>query len=235
MEIFYCPEAGNGIRYLNEEESRHCTKVLRHHPGDEIAIVDGNGNWFESKLDENANEKKCSFQVLREKINYHKRNYRLHIAISPTKHADRFEWFLEKATEIGVDEITPVICQRTERAKINLQRMEKILISAMKQSLQAYLPKLHEPVYVKNFIQNKHTPDQLFIAHCDEKKQVEISSFINKMESSVMLIGPEGDFTPEEIALACRNNFIPVSLGKNRLRTETAGIAACLTFAILHK
>jgi 16S rRNA (uracil1498-N3)-methyltransferase len=235
MEIFYCAEPSNGIRYLNEEESRHCIKVLRHHPGDEIVIVDGNGNWFESKLDENANEKKCSFQVLRERINYHKRNYKLHIAISPTKQSDRFEWFLEKATEMGVDEITPVICQRTERVKMNLLRMEKILISAMKQSLQAYLPKLFEPVLFKNFIENKNTFDQRFIASCNLENRIEISSLIKKNKSSIILIGPEGDFTDEETDLASQNNFTAVSLGENRLRTETAGVAACVTFAMLNK
>jgi 16S rRNA (uracil1498-N3)-methyltransferase len=164
---------------------------------------------------------------------YMKRNHYLHIGIAPTKSMDRLEWFLEKATEIGIDEITPVFCAHSERIRMKTDRLQKILVAAMKQSLKAYLPKLNEPAELKNLITTGFA-GQKFIAYCESGKEYELQKVYRKGDNAFILIGPEGDFSAEEISLAIKHEFIPISLGKSRLRTETAGIVACHTINLLN-
>jgi 16S rRNA (uracil1498-N3)-methyltransferase len=164
---------------------------------------------------------------------YLKQNYFLHIGIAPTKSMDRFEWFLEKAVEIGIDEITPVFCAHSERIKMKTDRLQKILISAMKQSLKAYLPKLNEPSDLKSLLL-KDLKGQKFIAYCESGEEDELQRVYRRGEDAVILIGPEGDFSSEEVSIAEKKEFIPISLGKSRLRTETAGIVACHTILLMN-
>ena len=230
MQLFYCPEVFEGSSHLSSEESKHCIKVLRKQEGDTIHLIDGRGNFYEVKITL-ASQKKTAFVILRE-WNETNRPYKLHIAIAPTKNNDRFEWFLEKATEIGIDEITPIICERSERKVIKNERMEKIILSATKQSLKATLPKLNQAVSFDDFIK-KELNSSCFIAHCEEQKKISLQTTISA--NSTLLIGPEGDFSAKEIHLALDRNFKPVSLGNSRLRTETAGIVACHTLALHHE
>jgi 16S rRNA (uracil1498-N3)-methyltransferase len=226
MQIFYTPDI-SGIQYrLTEDESKHAIRVLRMNTGDEIILVDGKGNLFKGRIAD-PNPKRCEVIVDDIQKEFEKRNYNLHIAISPLKNSDRFEWFLEKATEIGIDTITPLICARTEKKGFNTERSYRIVESAMKQSIKAYRPVINEPVKFENFI-GKQDYKRKLIATC-EGERVLISSAYNVGDDVVILIGPEGDFTPEETGIAIKNGFIAVSMGNSRLRTETAGIVACHT------
>lgn len=230
MQLFYCPEVFEGSPYLSSEESKHCVKVLRKQEGDTIHLIDGRGNFYEVKITL-ASQKKVGFEIL-SVWKEAPRSYSLHIAIAPTKSNDRFEWFLEKATEIGVDEITPLICEHSERKIIKNERMEKIILSATKQSLKASLPKLNPAISFNEFVQKEFNSD-CFIAHCEEQKKISLQSVVSA--NSTILIGPEGDFSSKEIDFALDYNFKPVSLGNSRLRTETAGIVACHTLALHHE
>lgn len=172
-----------------------------------------------------ASDSKCTVQI----ISFEKKEeskFKLHLAVAPTKMNDRFEWFLEKATEIGIHEITPIICDRSERKVINAERFDKIILSAMKQSNELFLPKLNNAVTFKEFIKQQNKGLQL-IAHCEETDKKTLKSVLKPNENVTLLIGPEGDFSEKEIALALENNYIPVSLGNTRLRTETAAVVAC--------
>ena len=225
MHFFYTKHVNADTYELTKEESKHCCMVLRKKQGDAIYLVDGKGTFFVTEiLDDNP--KKTSVKIIEKVKNYKKRNYNLHLAIAPTKNISRFEWFLEKATEIGIDEITPIISNRSERKHLNLERMNKILISAMKQSLKAHLPKINECIKFKDFIAKCNCQRKL-IAHCGETEKTPLQKKIKINENSCILIGPEGDFTKEEVELAKQNRFDFVSLGENRLRTETAGIYSC--------
>ena len=230
MQLFYCPEVFEGSSHLSSEESKHCIKVLRKQEGDTIHLIDGHGSFYEVKITL-ASQKKTGFDIL-SKWNETTRSYKLHIAIAPTKNNDRFEWFLEKATEIGIDEITPIICERSERKVIKHERMEKIILSATKQSLKATLPKLNQAVSFDDFVK-KNLNSDCFIAHCEEQKKIRLQTIASV--NSTILIGPEGDFSTKEIELALDHNFKPLSLGNSRLRTETAGIVACHTLALHHE
>jgi 16S rRNA (uracil1498-N3)-methyltransferase len=230
MQLFYCPKVFEGSSHLSSEESKHCIKVLRKQEGDTIHLIDGRGNFYEVKITL-ASQKKTGFEIVR-KWEDKPLPYALHIAIAPTKNNDRFEWFLEKATEIGIDEITPIICEYSERKVIKNERMEKIILSATKQSLKATLPKLNQAVSFDDFIKRNLYSD-CFIAHCEEQKKISLQTIISA--NSTILIGPEGDFSTKEIHLALSHNFKPVSLGDSRLRTETAGIVACHTIALHHE
>ncbi|MBI5008211.1 MAG: 16S rRNA (uracil(1498)-N(3))-methyltransferase, partial [Bacteroidia bacterium] len=191
-----------------------------------VRLIDGNGNMYEGLISD-PDPKKCLITVSRVKQNFEKRNYRLHIAISPLKNPERFEWFIEKSVEIGIDEITPVICKNTEKKSVKRERIENIIISAMKQSLKALKPVLNEPVNFENFIASP-SDSILMIAHCsDSIERSRISDVCRKGANAVIMIGPEGDFSEEEIMSAIKAGFIPVHLGPSRLRTETAGVAAC--------
>jgi len=226
MQLFYNPdidETTQGFSF-DKEESRHIIKVLRKKDSDILHVTNGAGLLFETEITL-ASDNKCIVQVLSiQKTDEPK--FRLHLAVAPTKMNDRFEWFLEKATEIGIQEITPIICDRSERKVINLERFEKIILSAMKQSNETYLPKLNEAISFKEFIKQKNEGLQL-IAHCEETDKKSLKDILKPNESVTMLIGPEGDFSEKEIALALENDYQPVTLGNTRLRTETAAIVAC--------
>ena len=209
---------------LNEETSKHVVQVLRMKVGENLQLTDGKGNLLICSITDD-NKKHCSVEI--EEKRYKAQGTRtVSMAISLIKNANRFEWFLEKATEIGVSEIIPLICERTEKEKFRFDRMQGICISAMLQSQQVWLPVLHEPTLYNEVIL-KNNDGQKFIAHCTDSKKQSLSNFpISQFQNSKIFIGPEGDFTAAEIELALQNNFIPVSLGNTRLRTETAGIVA---------
>jgi 16S rRNA (uracil1498-N3)-methyltransferase len=216
---------------LTSEESWHCAKVLRKKTGDNIQLIDGIGNFYEGVL-EIVSDKKCTANVTSGPILQEKRNYYLHLAIAPTKQIDRIEWMIEKAVEIGIDEISFISCKNSERTVIKIDRIIKIVESAVKQSLQAYLPKINDLTSFKEII-NSRSADQKLIAHCynEEKNDLKQTEFKNK--STLILIGPEGDFSMEEVDLALKNNYKAVSFGSNRLRTETAGLYVCQAASLL--
>lgn len=234
MQLFYNPDLSKDSNRItfDKDESRHIIKVLRKKNGDILYITNGKGLLFTSTIIED-HLKHCIAQIT-ETESKPKPNYNLHLAVAPTKLNDRYEWFLEKATEIGVSEITPLICNHSERHKIKLERYEKIIQSALKQSLQCYLPKLNAPVSFKDFMMQDFT-NQKFIAHCEETKKQSLKQLIQPNEDIVILIGPEGDFSVKEIEIATKNNFIPVTLGETRLRTETAAIVACQSVAFINE
>lgn len=225
MQLFYVPNVTENEIVLDENESKHAIRVLRLNAGDNVQVVDGKGSFYTAVISD-PHPKKCRLSVIEVKKEFGKRNFRLHIAIAPTKNNDRFEWFLEKATELGIDEITPLLCDHSERKTIKPDRLEKVLVSAMKQSLKAWLPKLNQLVAFNEFVQ-KDGGQQKFIAHCFNGPKPHLKNKIEKATSVTILIGPEGDFSPEEAKLAQKNGFQAVSLGSSRLRTETAGVAAC--------
>jgi len=234
MQLFYNSDikSTDTIFQFDKEESKHIIKVLRKRGGDIIHITNGKGYLFHSEITLES-EKKCEVKII--KIDaFEARKYNLHIAIAPTKMNDRLEWFLEKATEIGIDEISLILCDHSERKTFKIDRAEKIIQAAMKQSNQFYLPKINEPISFSDFI-SKETNSLNFIAHCEEDKKDLFKNGIQANQNILVLIGPEGDFSPKEIALALKNNFIPVSLGNTRLRTETAGIVACHTVALINE
>jgi len=226
MQIFYAPDISGDTFALNEVESKHIIRVLRLAKGDSVRLIDGKGNLFEGVID-NPDQKKCTVTITGIIKNFEKRNYRLHIAISPLKNTERFEWFVEKSVEIGIDEITPLICHNTEKQGIKPERINNIIISAMKQSLKASGTILNAPVKFDDFINTACTGNRM-IAHCSESSgRIKISDACFKEENAVILIGPEGDFSDAEIRRANEKGFVGVHLGKSRLRTETAGVAAC--------
>ena len=231
MQLFYNPDLseGNEEFQFDREESKHIVKVLRKKEGDTLYITNGKGYLFTASI-EVADHNKCRVKVLDAKKKYPKR-YRLHLAVAPTKNNSRYEWFLEKVTEIGVDEITPLICERSERTSIKTERMEKVIQTAMKQSLRTYLPKLNKPTTFEEFIKNEHQ-GLLFIAHCEDDEKMDMKRRIAPDTNITLLIGPEGDFTSTEIKKAYQEHFIPVSLGDSRLRTETAAIVGCTTVTL---
>ena len=225
MQLFYIDKISDEI-ILNKSESKHIIKILRKKKNDIVFFTDGKGFLFEAVITK-ADVKKCILRVLNKASKTKQHNYHLHIGIAPTKNIERFEWFLEKATEIGIDEITPLICERSERKIIKLERLNKILISSIKQSLQYQLPKLNKMMTFKDFVIKDYNQKKL-IAHCGIDKKQPLMSLKNK-NKYLILIGPEGDFSATEIKLAIENNYTSISLGENRLRTETAGIVATNT------
>jgi 16S rRNA (uracil1498-N3)-methyltransferase len=224
MQLFYNPTINEATETFSfdKEESKHIIKVLRKKDSDILYVTNGLGLLFKTEITL-ASDNKCTVQILEiEKTEAPK----LHLAVAPTKMNDRYEWFLEKVTEIGIHEITPIICDRSERKIINQDRFEKIILSAMKQCNQMYLPKLNPAISLKEFIKNKNAGEKL-IAHCEETNKKSLKSVLKAKTDYTILIGPEGDFSNKEIELALENNFIPVSLGETRLRTETAAVIAC--------
>ncbi len=221
MQLFFSQITDNRVNF-SLDEKKHLTKVLRKKVGDELSVIDGKGYLYIVRiisLEKNSSQ----IEIIRKEKKEKNHNYYLHIAIAPTKNISRFEWFLEKATEIGIDEITPIICQRSERKKINMQRCNRILISSIKQSLKFYKPKLNEPSNFSDFIKEKLEGDKL-IAHCLKTEKNKINK--SNQKKYIILIGPEGDFTENEITNALKNGFKATTLGNSRLRTETAGIIA---------
>lgn len=235
LPFFYTGDldASSTTIVLNEETSKHVVQVLRMKTGEEINLTDGKGNLLTAEITD-AHKRNCAVRVKAAGFTP-KVGRKVSIAISLVKNPSRFEWFLEKATEIGVTEIIPLLCERTERQHFRYDRMNGILVSAMLQSQQTWLPLLHEPVKYDEYIRKKEASEDSikFIAHCiDEGRQSLSNLQINSSPDCVILIGPEGDFTPNEIESALQNQFIPVTLGETRLRTETAGVAAAVLLCI---
>ncbi len=235
MHLFYTPDidASHPLYFLSEEESKHCARVLRLQAGDAVQLIDGRGGFYQANIQE-AHPKRTILKISSVQTAYGQRNHYLHVAIAPTKNIERFEWFLEKATEIGIDEITPIICQRSERREVKTDRAAKIITSAVKQSLKAYHPVLNQPLPFNKFVQGQHNA-QKFIAHCADGSKSDLSAEVKKHGRYVILIGPEGDFTPAEVDLALQSDFKAITLGESRLRTETAALASCFEINFLNR
>ena len=233
MQLFFNPRLDNSFKqfFFSPEESKHIIKVLRKIEGDNLVITNGRGSLFKARILE-ANPKKCKAEIISEEKTISKL-HSLHVAIAPTKMNERFEWFLEKATEIGINEITPIVCDHSERKIIKTERLERVLQSAMKQSLQTFLPRLNPLITYEEFLSTVQG-ELKFIAHCLPEEKLELKRKVQADKSVVILIGPEGDFSKNEIKKALDHGFLPVSLGKNRLRTETAGIVACAAVASIN-
>lgn len=231
MHIFYTPQIANGQCTLSEEESKHCIKVLRLVPGDKVLLIDGVGGYHTAEIAD-PNPKRCTLTITNTINNYEQRPYRIHIAIAPTKNIDRTEWFVEKAVEIGIDEITMLVSQHSERKNVNLDRIEKIIVSAMKQSVKAYKPVLNDITPFDKFVETPRDGRKL-IAHCIDSEKHPLKAMVDDCNEYTVLIGPEGDFSPEEVALAAANGYSPIDLGPYRLRTETAALVACHTINLL--
>ena len=231
MQLFYNSEIKKSTKtfFFDKEESKHIVKVLRKKEGDKIIITNGLGYLFESEIIM-ASEKKCEVKIVEESF-FKPSTFYTHIAVAPTKMLDRIEWFLEKATEIGIHEITPIICDHSERKVYKIGRAEKIIQAAMKQSLHYYLPKINEPISLSQFVK-LNFEGQKFIAHCEETDRKSLKQQLNPKTDITILIGPEGDFSVKEIQTSLKHNFIPVTLGNTRLRTETAALVACHTIVI---
>ncbi len=232
MNIFYAPDIAGNQYMLNEDESKHCIRVLRMQASEKLILIDGRGGYYRASIAD-AHPKRCLLVVDETILEYEKPNYKLHIAIAPTKNLDRLEWFAEKATEIGISEITPIICDHSERKVVNTERLEKIVIAAIKQSVKAYKPKINEAISFNSFIK---TPKEgfRFLAHCEEADKKYIQQLYKPSSDALILIGPEGDFSTTEINDAIKAGFLPISLGKSRLRTETAGVFSCSLINILN-
>jgi len=234
MQLFYNPDITEEASQIvfPKEESKHIIKVLRKTEGDILHITNGSGWLFTAKISV-ADIRNCVATIITKEEQV-KRNYKVHLAVAPTKVNDRYEWFLEKATEIGIDTITPIICDNSERKVIKIDRYEKILLSAMKQSLSCFKPTLNNAISFKEFIGNTFT-GQKFIAHCEETEKNSLKNELKLNQDIIILIGPEGDFSVKEIKMAINNKFIPVTLGNTRLRTETAAIVACHSVAFVNE
>ncbi len=243
MELFYAEETAGGMVRLDPEESAHCIRVLRHRKGDVITVVDGVGDMMKCRITDDS-PKGAVAEILERTPDWGGHPYSLNMAVCPTKNNDRFEWFVEKATELGVDVVSPVIGERSERKVFKTERSRKIALSAMKQSLKAKLPIIEEPVPVKDFIlrypalRQAQGPSFQLICYCFEgetarRSMEDVLEGVPEGAEITVMIGPEGDFSPEEARLAVENGFIPVHLGPSRLRTETAAVTAA-TAVYLH-
>lgn len=232
MQIFYTPDIALRAE-LPEEEAGHCIRVLRLTEGDEILLTDGKGMFYKAAISR-AHAKHCEVSILDSWKQPALWDFTLHIAVAPTKNMDRMEWFAEKATEIGIDAITCLSCRFSERKEVKPARLEKILVSAMKQSQKATLPTLSGMTDFRTFVKQPFD-GRKFIAHCEEGEKKLLKQLYRPGENALVLIGPEGDFSPEEIELALANGFEPISLGESRLRTETAALVACHTLHVLNQ
>ncbi len=227
MQLFYAPGIVPPQHILTEDESRHCIKVLRMKQGDRIHITDGRGNLYTAAITK-ADPRSCTVEVVETIREYGRRTYRLTMAVAPTKNTDRYEWFLEKATEAGVDTVIPIECANSERRVFKSDRPEKIIASAAKQSLKAYIPALEPMTPLREIIERPFGGVKL-IAHCrTDSERTNIINAIRPGSNTLVLIGPEGDFSAEEVEMAMKNGFVAVSLGESRLRTETAALAAVM-------
>ncbi|MEL7001688.1 MAG: 16S rRNA (uracil(1498)-N(3))-methyltransferase [Bacteroidota bacterium] len=224
MSLFYEPAISSGVLFLNPEESRHCIKVLRKSVGDKITIIDGKGGSYLVKITNN-NPKQCTYEII-EVVRDVPKDFHIHIALAPTKNIDRTEWFVEKAVEIGIDEISFIICTNSERRNINIDRVHKKVLNAAKQSLKATFPVINSLQPIGDFIENIGSSHK-YIAYVDFDNPKVLSKLAPANSNYCVLIGPEGDFSSDELSLAIENNFKKVSLGPSRLRTETAGLVAC--------
>ncbi|MES2110008.1 MAG: 16S rRNA (uracil(1498)-N(3))-methyltransferase [Bacteroidota bacterium] len=235
MHLFYTPGINPSHKqfFLDEEESKHAIRVMRLQKDDEVQLIDGKGGLYLAAITD-AHPKRTILEIKSVTTGYGKRNHYLHVAIAPTKNIERVEWFLEKATEIGIDEISLLICQRSERKEVKTERLNKIITSAIKQSLKAYHPVLNEPLAFNRFITNTFN-GQKFIAHCEPGGKASLRNELQLQGSSLILIGPEGDFTPGEIDSALKNDYKAITLGESRLRTETAALEACFEVNFLNR
>ncbi len=232
--FFFAPDIEKS-NFLSEEESQHAVKVLRLKEGDFVELVDGCGNYYTAEISF-ANHKKCEVCVLEKKEEFNELPCRIHIAIAPTKNMDRMEWFAEKVTEVGVSEVTPLLCDHSERKVLKTERLEKIMVSAMKQSKKATLPTLNEMIPFAQFVKKyADFQGEKYVAHCYEQDKKSLAKVYTKSSNVIVMIGPEGDFSEEEVRLAMDCGFVPVSLGNSRLRTETAGLMACHTIHVLNE
>lgn len=231
MQLYYANTIDDANVTLDKEESHHIIHVMRHRNGDHILVTDGKGKAAKAVI-KDANAKSCEVEI----VNYEdffRHNYKLHLAVAPTKNIDRFEWFIEKAVELGVDEITPVITNRNERRVVNHDRLNKLMLSAAKQSHKSMFPQLHEIVALNSFLEKSHT-EKKYIAVCADGKPL-LRNEYSKGENALVLIGPEGDFTDAETETCFAKGFKGISLGNYRLRTETAALSACITVAIINQ
>jgi 16S rRNA (uracil1498-N3)-methyltransferase len=229
MNIFYAPDIVLPEVTLSPEESAHCVRVLRLGAGEKVQVIDGSGGYYNAIVAV-PDAKHCKLTITDTIEQQIHRNFTIHIAIAPTKNIERFEWFIEKSVEIGIDIITPLLCHRSERRILKTERLEKLIISTMKQAIIPVHPRLEELTGFKEFVTRYGKEDaDLYIAHCEETDRKKLSEICRPGKNTIVLIGPEGDFSPDEIRLALGQHFTPVSLGGNRLRTETAGIVACHT------
>lgn len=237
MQLFYQPHIGDSkaIVAFDKEESRHLVRVLRKTTGDHVFVTDGVGGLYEVEITY-CGEKRSEGRIIKQ-TQQDQSEVRLQIGIAPTKLNDRFEWFLEKSTEIGIDKVSPIICARSERRVLKTPRMKRIISSASKQSLKLRFPLIEEPTSFGQFLEQANWPTGalLFIAHCGEGERRSLQKELQGGRSAIVLIGPEGDFDPDEIKLAVAHGFVPVSLGSSRLRTETAAIVACVQFNLANE
>lgn len=235
MQLFYTPdiEPSHPQYFLSEEESKHAIRVLRLESGDKVQLIDGRGGFYDAQI-QDAHPKRTILNITSVTPNFNKRNHYLHIAVAPTKNIERLEWFLEKATEIGIDEISLIITQRSERKEVKVDRLNKIITAAIKQSLKAYHPVLNDAVKLNQLL-TQPFDGQKFIAHCEAGEKFDLRKEITNNGRYLVLIGPEGDFSPAEIELALENDFKPITLGEARLRTETAALEACFEVNFINR
>lgn len=235
MHLFYTPDLQptHPQYFLSEEESKHAIRVLRLEVGDEVQLIDGKGGFYNAAIHD-AHPKRTILNITLVTAAFNKRNHYLHIAVAPTKNIERLEWFLEKATEIGIDEVSLIITQRSERKEAKVDRLNKIITAAIKQSLKAYHPVLNDAVKLNQLL-TAPFDGQKFIAHCEPGEKLNLRKEINAGGSYLILIGPEGDFSPAEIELALESGFKPITLGEARLRTETAALEACFEINFLNR
>ncbi len=235
MQLFYTPdiEPTHPQYFLSEEESKHAIRVLRLEVGSEVQLIDGRGGFYTAVI-QDAHPKRTILQITSVTESYNKRNHYLHLAVAPTKNIERLEWFLEKATEIGIDEISLIISQRSERKEAKVDRLNKIITAAIKQSIKAYHPVLNEPVKLNELLARQFD-GQKFIAHCEPGDKINLRDELHLQGRYLILIGPEGDFAPTEIESALQNGFKPITLGESRLRTETAALEACFEVNFLNR
>lgn len=233
MQMFYIPDLDGDLVQLDGDESRHCVRSLRMTAGDTIYITDGRGTLAKGMI-VSPDAAGCTVQIAKRDYRQRRAAYSLHLAIAPTKNADRIEWFVEKAVELGIDEITPLITHNTERTRLNHSRLEKIAVSAMKQSLQCHLPLIHQETPIEAFVRDTAATAKI-ICHGHYEHPLQMWQACRRGDDAAVLIGPEGDFTDEEIELADRAGYRPVTLGSSRLRTETAALAAVCTIAMINQ
>lgn len=232
MRLFFSSQISDGECLLSEEESKHLAQVLRLEPGDEVVVVDGLGGWHEGRVNV-AHKKKSVVTIEKSVLDFGRRDFKLNLVIAPTKNLSRFEWFLEKATEIGIDTITPIFTKNSERTVYKTDRGQKVVLSAMKQSLKAYLPNLVEPMTLSQFLEEK-CEGESFVAHCNQGEKLSLKTSIGESQNMTIFIGPEGDFTPEEVSQIKSWGAKEVTLGEQRMRTETAALAAVMIANIAH-
>lgn len=232
MYLFYQPEINSDIVYLSADESRHCIRVMRFSKGDLIHLTDGTGNLYEAILEDDSS-KACRLQITKTTRDYGKRLFSLHIAIAIPKNPSRFEWFLEKSTETGIDRITPLVSEKSEKKNFNMDRALNILVSSIKQSNRAYLPHLSNPLHINELTASANEQSR-YIASCFGENRIDLKKDYLPGNDVLIMIGPEGDFSEKEMSYAIEKGFKPVMFGQARLRTETAALVACMTINILN-